>query len=110
MPATGPTYQAAAVPPGLYELSAQLNLRLLQLGWPVVAEVEHGAPGDELLVVRLTSAAAAPSGVPPLRVSAASLPRPHLIDSILQELRARHWDRAGAHPEPRANTVWCAPA
>jgi hypothetical protein len=88
-----------------------MNVRLAQLGWPVLAEVEAGPRDAERLVLRLYSAdGGGATDHSPFRVEADSLARPNLIDSILAELRARGWDGTQAGTLPRADVPWCAPA
>ena len=97
--------------PDPHELAARLNRRLAQLDWPVVAEVDEEPRGEEFVRVRRMAAEGFyPDRAPSIRIGAASLARPHLVESILAELRTRGWDRTGERPNPRADVFWCAPA
>ncbi|MCI4340558.1 MAG: hypothetical protein L3J73_04760 [Thermoplasmata archaeon] len=94
-----------------HALAARLNRRLAQLDWPIVAEVDRDASGPEYLRIHRTSSEAAyTEGDGSMRVGVASLARPHALESILEELRARGWNRGGERPAPRADVFWCAPA
>jgi len=110
MIATEETAVVETAEPDLHDLAARINVRLAQLGWPVVAEVETAPDGSERLLLRRTSTDDPDRGTAPMRVGATSLGRSNLLESILSELRARGWNRPGSRPAPRADVLWCAPA
>ncbi|MCI4361209.1 MAG: hypothetical protein L3J91_05850 [Thermoplasmata archaeon] len=104
---------AATAPsePDVHELAARINLRLAQLGWPVLAEVETETHGTERLAVHPSSASEASAGpTPTFRVGPALLSRPNLVDAIVAEVRSRGWNRGGIRSAPRADVLWCTPA
>lgn len=94
-----------------YELAARVNVRLAQLAWKVLAEVETDAQGFDRLTLRpVAEHGSVEPTAPTLRVGHSSIARANVIESILVELRARGWNRAGERPSPRADVLWCAPA
>jgi hypothetical protein len=97
--------------PDPQEAAATINRRIAQLDWPVVAEVETDASGGEIVSLhRVAPDGFSRTSTPPLRIGSASLGRPNLVESILEELRARGWNRSGRRSAPRADVLWCAPA
>jgi len=106
----------AATGPGtadldVHELAARVNLRMAQLAWRVVANVERDPNGPERLVLRPTREdGSVDPAARPFSIGPTSLGRPNALEAILSELRARGWNRLGERASARADVLWCAPA
>jgi hypothetical protein len=109
-PSTAP--DAGLPGPTLRAVLADVALRLAQLDWPVACDLDRDERGREILILRRVdpSAPLPATHAGTFRVGGDVLGRPHLVDAILVELRARGWDRTPAPGIPRDDVRWCAPA
>ena len=108
---SGEPYPQDPSGPDPEELAAEVNLRLAQLDWPVVAGVETDVEDREVLVLRRVSSDM--SGDAPthrIRVGSATMARSDVVQAVLDELRARGWDHGTPRSAARSDVLWCAPA